>query len=168
MSGHGRNPSFLAIFAQTENPRSEKTTSAIALTARSSEWTQQSPSRSMSNFSVMHALLTVTPFSALPLHVRCFTEHAFSLAHSCFDVNRQSVRVPQVLLDLGGVSGSTGQRRQSTTGVTSREGPIDVSDGDFRLRHWAKRKQLSEAPIACGLCPDAVDHTVSESALNQS
>jgi hypothetical protein len=61
----------------------------------------------------------------------------------------------ETLLDLGGVSGSTGHRRSSTLGVTSREGPIDVHDLEFRQSPavWDKWKEIQLKGAAnCLIC----------------
>ncbi|WWC62129.1 uncharacterized protein I303_104720 [Kwoniella dejecticola CBS 10117] len=71
------------------------------------------------------------------------------------------------VLDLGGVSGTTGLRRESTQGVRSKEGPIDVSDTDFRHSEsvwgkWKKAEQRLAAghAIACEQCSQAIDCTI--------
>ena len=75
--------------------------------------------------------------------------------------------VMTTILDLGGVSGNTGLRRQSTQGVTGREGPIDVQDGDFRrgARVWERWKTLEvglyRQRISCTICHQVIDTTVS-------
>lgn len=115
----------------------------------------------------MHALICSPPFSAFPLQIRCFTEHAHSIldglppTHLDHDVG--------VILDLGGVSGSTGHRRQSTSGATSREGPIDVQDSDFRGQvwdHWVAERETVER--ACSLCTEGVDPSVSPNHTSMS
>lgn len=108
----------------------------------------------------MHTLICSSPFSSLPLHVRCFTEHA----HSIFDALPPThlEHGVGVILDLGGVSGSTGQRRESTSGALSREGPIDVQDSEFRGQawdHWVAIRETVER--ACSICKEYVDPTVS-------
>ena len=65
-----------------------------------------------------------------------------------------------MILDLGGVSGSTGRRRDSTVGATSQSGPIDVSDNPFRSDHWKKWSTIRERNLRCGLCDDTLDPLV--------
>jgi len=104
----------------------------------------------------MLALISVPPFSRLPLHIRCFTEYA----HAVLVASPQPPTDVSVLLDLGGVSGSTGRRRDSTMGTTSQSGPIDVSDSAFRSDHWKKWTTIRETSVCCGLCDDTLDPTV--------
>ena len=72
-----------------------------------------------------------------------------------------------MILDLGGVSGKNGLRRQSTQGVTSRLGPIDVQDESFRRgpRVWEKWKTLestlTHTSLFCAICRDALSTDVS-------
>lgn len=116
---------------------------------------------------VMHALLSRPPFSALPLHVRCFTRQA----HTVLVALRfpPATRPVSVILDLGGVSGSTGQRRSSTPGVTSLAGPIDVTDTDFRLRVWEKCRQAHRGvQVECSVCGNEIDTSVSRLKLHST
>jgi hypothetical protein len=106
--------------------------------------------------SVMLALISVPPFSKLPLHIRCFTEYA----HAIMMASPAPPRDVSMILDLGGVSGSTGRRRDSTMGATSQSGPIDVSDNAFRSAHWNKWSTIRETNLCCGLCDDALDPLV--------
>jgi len=106
--------------------------------------------------SVMLALISVPPFSRLPLHIRCFTEYAYAILVA----SPQPPTDVSVLLDLGGVSGSTGRRRDSTMGATSQSGPIDVSDRVFRSEHWNKWTTIRETGVCCGLCDHTLDPTV--------
>ncbi|ODN81961.1 hypothetical protein L202_02297 [Cryptococcus amylolentus CBS 6039] len=135
---------------------------------------------------VAYALLALPPFSGLPLHIRFFvTEakdmyesiHRTVLAHEPPPKTRKKPvnplhLIPQAvnpsvttLLDLGGVSGATGKRRQSTRGVQSRDGPIDVKDTEFRQgwRVWGKweevreRIALDEDVARCCRCEKMVD-----------
>lgn len=73
-----------------------------------------------------------------------------------------------VILDLGGVSGTSGQRRESTKGVLSLEGPIDVKDAEFRQGYgvWGKwleiRKRIvSGQNLCCHLCREGITFNVS-------
>ena len=144
---------------------------------------------------VSHALLALPPFSRLPLHLRFFTVESQSyfnqlirgpLAPSQSSLKRpiKKVQVPVValpplsptvsyILDLGGVAGDTGLRRHSTQGVTEREGPIDVSDEDFRRGPgvWKKWKMLedgaSDALAECDICGASLDITVRGYLLHQ-
>jgi structure-specific endonuclease subunit SLX1 len=109
---------------------------------------------------VMHTLLCSPPFSSLPLHVRCFTEHAYAILDTLPPTHLE--HNVGVILDLGGVSGSTGQRRQSTSGATARHGPIDVQDSDFRGEawdHWVAIRETVE-PV-CSICSGHFNPTVS-------
>ncbi|WVQ80842.1 hypothetical protein IAT38_002949 [Cryptococcus sp. DSM 104549] len=102
---------------------------------------------------VAYALLSLPPFARLPLHIRFFVPEALEIFNGIHQnalspdptpvpaskraaaaVTLPSVISPTVskTLDLGGVSGLTGKRRESTKGVNGREGPIDVQDKDFR------------------------------------
>ena len=104
----------------------------------------------------MLALISIPPFARLPLHIRCFTEYAYAILMA-------SPSPPgdvSVILDLGGVSGSTGRRRESTMGATSQSGPIDVSDNTFRSGHWNKWSTIREKNLRCGLCDDPLDPSV--------
>jgi structure-specific endonuclease subunit SLX1 len=106
--------------------------------------------------SVMLALISVPPFSRLPLHIRCFTEYAYAILMA----SPSPLGDVSVILDLGGVSGSTGRRRESTMGATSQSGPIDVSDNAFRSGHWNKWSTIRETNLCCGLCDDTLDPSV--------
>ncbi|ODN94165.1 hypothetical protein L198_05016 [Cryptococcus wingfieldii CBS 7118] len=135
---------------------------------------------------VAYALLALPPFSRLPLHIRFFvTEakdmyesiHHTVLAHEPLPKTRKKPvnplhLIPQAvnpsvttMLDLGGVSGATGKRRESTRGVQSRDGPIDVKDTEFRQgrRVWGKweevreRIALDEDVARCCRCEKMVD-----------
>lgn len=66
-----------------------------------------------------------------------------------------------VILDLGGVTGSTGRRRESTLGTTSQGGPIDVNDSAFRSDHWDKWITIRETDLECGVCGHTLDASVS-------
>ncbi|OCF74472.1 hypothetical protein I204_04847 [Kwoniella mangroviensis CBS 8886] len=135
--------------------------------------------------AVAHALLSRPPFNRLPLHLRFFVPEVHDLFHNLeqndsrpVSSRRTKKRVTQdwsplplpvtltSIIDLGGVSGSTGARRHSTQGVQSREGPIDVNDVDFRQgeRVWGKWKAIEirikqEGHIRCEQCDGEVDHT---------
>jgi hypothetical protein len=100
---------------------------------------------------VMLALVSAPPFSQFPLHIRCFTEYAHAFLTA-------SPSPHDVILDLGGVSGSTG--RESTLGATSR--PIDVSDNEFRSTHWDKWCEIRESQLECGVCRAKVDPSVCD------
>jgi hypothetical protein len=104
----------------------------------------------------MLALISVPPFSRLPLRIRCFTEYA----HAILIASPPPPKDVSVILDLGGVSGSTGRRRESTLGATSQSGPIDVSDNAFRSGHWNKWCTIRETNLSCGLCADTLDPLV--------
>lgn len=104
----------------------------------------------------MLALISVPPFSKLPLHIRCFTEYA----HTILLASPPPPEDVSVIIDLGGVSGSTGRRRDSTMGATSQSEPIDVSDSAFRSEHWNKWTSIRETGVCCGLCDDTLDPTV--------
>lgn len=104
----------------------------------------------------MLALISAPPFSKLPLHIRCFTEYAHEILLAAAPLPRDVT----VILDLGGVSGSTGRRRESTLGATSQSGPIDVSDSAFRSNHWEKWIVIREAELNCGICNAALDSSV--------
>ena len=134
-------------------------------------------------------MLALPPFSRLPLHLRFFTAESQShfnqqvrgpLApfHSSLKRPIEKTQVPVValpslsptvsyVLDLGGVAGDAGSRRQSTRGVTEREGPIDVNDEDFRRGPgvWKKWKMFekggSDADAQCDICGSSLDITVS-------
>ncbi|KAK6909929.1 hypothetical protein I203_103955 [Kwoniella mangroviensis CBS 8507] len=136
--------------------------------------------------AVAHALLSRPPFNRLPLHLRFFVPEVHDLFHNLeqndsrpVSSRRTKKRVTQdwsplplpvtltSIIDLGGVSGSTGARRHSTQGVQSREGPIDVNDVDFRQgeRVWGKWKAIEirikqEGHIRCEQCDGEVDHTL--------
>ena len=101
----------------------------------------------------MLALISTAPFSRLPLHIRCFTEYA----HAFLVASPSPHTDVSVILDLGGVAGSTGRRRESTLGATSQSGPIDVSDHEFRSSHWGKWCEIRETHLACGICEKKVD-----------
>lgn len=105
---------------------------------------------------MMLALISTAPFSRLPLHIRCFTEYA----HAFLVASPSPHTDVSVILDLGGVAGSTGRRRESTLGATSQSGPIDVSDHEFRSSHWGKWCEIREAHLTCGLCEKKVDPSV--------
>jgi len=134
---------------------------------------------------VAYALLCLPPFSRLPLHLRFFTADVHDLFQQLSPNNLHHpnklvprkgstvmVKLPSlspmvtVILDLGGVSGKTGLRRQSTQGVTGRDEPIDVQDEDFRFgsRVWAKWKNLEEttrqSALFCIICHQAIETTV--------
>jgi len=67
------------------------------------------------------------------------------------------------LLDLGGVSGSTGLRRNSTLGVMAQNGPIDVTDLAFRrgIEVWDKWKTIEdEGSATCASCKEPIDISV--------
>lgn len=108
----------------------------------------------------MHTLLCSPPFSKLPLHVRCFTNHALAIFDALSPTHlRHEVGV---ILDLGGVSGSTGQRRSSTSGVTSQSGPIDVQDSTYRSQvwdHWTSMRETVQP--TCSICHKHVNLSVS-------
>jgi hypothetical protein len=106
----------------------------------------------------MLALLSGPPFSRLPLHIRCFTEYA----HAILMASPQPAQDVSLILDLGGVSGSTGRRRESTLGATSQSGPIDVTDSTFRSGHWEKWAAIRKAEIRCEVCDDALDPSVRQ------
>ena len=159
LNGHGRSQSYHGISVGTGKHCSAKTTSEIGWTERSSEWDPlDKPFLTVDR--VMHTLICSLPFAILPLHIRCFTEYAHSILdalpprHLEYDV--------KVILDLGGVSGSTGRRRQSTSGATSQDGPIDVLDSDFRGQVWSHWVAVRETiGRACSICTEHLDITVS-------
>ncbi len=78
-----------------------------------------------------------------------------------------------VTLDLGGVDGKTLRRRESTKGVISRVGPIEVEDEMFRGEVWRKwagdeegmgmRDALAndEKARRCEVCKEEIDVDVS-------
>ncbi|KAK4688284.1 structure-specific endonuclease subunit SLX1, partial [Tremellales sp. Uapishka_1] len=133
--------------------------------------------------AVAHALLCLPPFSRLPLHLRFFTQFAESFfdqlvsppSPSPSHLKRKTkpastIEYPPLpegvtrLLDLGGVAGATGLRRESTVGVTSQHGPIDVQDSAFRCgeRVWLKWKSLQRRledgdQVVCRICCGIVD-----------
>lgn len=111
----------------------------------------------------MLALLDRPPFSILPLRLRFFTEYSYSVYNALPPVLLD--RELDCILDLGGVSGATGHRRQSTRGVTSQAGPIDVTDSDFRAPAWDKwARHRDQLDPKCLICYRAVDMTVSNPA----
>jgi len=111
----------------------------------------------------MLALLSAPLFSKLPLHIRCFTEYAH-------DILLAGPRPPPdvtTVLDLGGVSGSTGLRRESTVGATGQSGPIDVSDSAFRSPHWNKWVNIRGDGLHCGVCHDKLEPSVRFTPSNE-
>jgi hypothetical protein len=143
LNGHGRNQNFRDICGDC----SKRITSEITSSGRSSMLSIQS----MLTSRVMLALVSAPPFSQFPLHIRCFTEYAHAFLTA-------SPSPHDVILDLGGVSGSTG--RESTPGATSR--PIDVSDHEFRSTHWDKWCEIRESQLECGVCRAKVDQLVRD------
>nr|XP_018262816.1 uncharacterized protein I303_04300 [Kwoniella dejecticola CBS 10117]OBR84974.1 hypothetical protein I303_04300 [Kwoniella dejecticola CBS 10117] len=133
--------------------------------------------------AVAHALLTTPPFNRLPLHLRFFVQEVHEMFQAIDRTDSRPGRRTKKptnqgwnplpldqnitsVLDLGGVSGTTGLRRESTQGVRSKEGPIDVSDTDFRHSEsvwgkWKKAEQRLAAghAIACEQCSQAIDCT---------
>jgi len=124
-------------------------------------------------------LISVPPFSRLPLHLRFYNDQAQSI----FDRHRERTTLelgnkrnpcpfplqpvpPDVttILDLGGVSGQTGLRTPDTPGVTTIDGPIDINDTEFRTseRVWGKWQQLScdDEPYQCDICQTDIDKRV--------
>ncbi|WWC70140.1 uncharacterized protein I206_104087 [Kwoniella pini CBS 10737] len=137
--------------------------------------------------AVAHALLTTSPFNRLPLHLRFFVQEVHDMFQnlevrdSCPGSSKRTKKttnhawtplpLPETvtsILDLGGVSGSTGLRRQSTQGVQSVDGPIDVNDTAFRQGQsvWGKwkimeQKNLETQGLKCDECHEKVDHSTS-------
>lgn len=123
-------------------------------------------------YSVACALLSLPPFSGLPLHLRFFVGDVFDIFERVQDEQHLAGTTVRALpknvtkiLDLGGVSGSTGQRRESTQGVQSKHGAIDVQDTHFRQGPgvWGKWKEIE--PITadfqpCQLCQRSLDMRV--------
>jgi structure-specific endonuclease subunit SLX1 len=109
----------------------------------------------LAHLSVAHALLRLPPFQAYPLHIRFFNVETQAMFQKLPIITSVTT-----ILDLGGVSGGTGNRRSSTKGVTSQEGPIDVQDVEFRRgsRVWDKWKALERQGSAnCGVCAESID-----------
>ncbi|EIW70449.1 hypothetical protein TREMEDRAFT_73470, partial [Tremella mesenterica DSM 1558] len=107
---------------------------------------------------VAHSLLNASPFCRLPLHIRFFNKDSLVtyLALRSAEPSSSASDV-SVILDLGGVSGSTNKRHHDTPGVTSLGGPIDVTDDHFRLgsRVWQKWQKIGigiSSGWSCGLC----------------
>ena len=70
------------------------------------------------------------------------------------------------ILDLGGVSGAMGSRRRSTTGVTSLDGPIDVTDADFRQGEgvwgkWIRLRGMIGPSTPCAVCDAPLAYKVT-------
>ncbi|KIR51021.1 structure-specific endonuclease subunit SLX1 [Cryptococcus gattii Ru294] len=134
---------------------------------------------------VAYALLSLPPFNRLPLHVRFFNHETHDIWQSIHEqaglsaVRRGKSRAKPVnplhllsqtvapavtiILDLGGVSGTSGERRESTKGVLSREGPIDVKDAEFRQGYgvWRKWLEISKRIVSgqnlcCHLCQEGI------------
>lgn len=79
-----------------------------------------------------------------------------------------------IILDLGGVSGTSGERRESTKGVLSREGPIDVKDAEFRQGYgvWRKWLEISKRIVSgqnlcCHLCQEGITFNVNSYVLRK-
>jgi structure-specific endonuclease subunit SLX1 len=130
----------------------------------------------------MRSLLTVPPFHRYPLHVRFFTAEAQDIFNALEyppapkPRARKKVAVPPppplpdsftMTLDLGGVSGQTGDRRESTSGVTALHGPIDVKDREFRGLVWDKWGEWKVEALdrglssSCEICKQQIDTSVS-------
>lgn len=125
-------------------------------------------------------LLSVPPFSQLPLHLRFYNDQAQTIytkhrERTTLELGNKRKPCPiplrpvppdvTTILDLGGVSGQTGLRTPDTPGVTAIDGPIDVNDADFRTsdRVWGKWQQLSfdDQPCRCAICQSDIDRDVS-------
>ena len=119
--------------------------------------------------SVLKTLLSVPPYRYLRLHLRVFTKDALSL---CIPVKQphppaqgllRHALLPEgasVIFDLGGVLGTTGERSLDVTGVSSQNGPIDVSDSTFRAGPgvWSKWLGVRErSSTCCMMCQEAID-----------
>lgn len=101
------------------------------------------------------------PFCWLPLHLRFFTEDVrtlFEAATGTSEITGLSLQpVPPTVttvVDLGGVLGRTGHRGADVQGVTSRDGPIDVTDASFRDAAW--RNWRGEEHV-CAICANNVE-----------
>jgi structure-specific endonuclease subunit SLX1 len=117
----------------------------------------------------VRVLLSVPPFSNLPLHVRFFNEVTQDAFHACRStlemvVNKQGIPlrpVPEAvtsILDLGGVLGTTGQRESHTPGVTALNGPIDVKDMALRENVWQRWTAMRSS--VCSICDNVIDTEV--------
>lgn len=85
-----------------------------------------------------------------------------------------------VTLDLGGVDGRTQRRRESTRGVVSRVGPIEVEDEAFRgnvWRKWAGEEDRigmrdilagNQESRKCAICKGEIDIDVSSLTRHRS
>lgn len=163
---------------------SRRTPGEIGSSGRFGEVSVQGPSKLI--LSVAYTLLSSAPFCRLPLHLRFFMSDAHAIFISLIPLDRGEPRqktrpsaktstgpllalssMVTTVLDLGGVSGKTGIRRESVQGVTERDGPIDVEDGDFRggPRVWKKWKLLQvraeDSSLSCALCHEPLDEVVS-------
>ena len=125
------------------------------------------------DLSVARVLLSVPPFSNLPLHVRFFNADAQEIFQSCQSMAKLVIGTPlpsipettTYVLDLGGVLGSAGQRDIDTPGVTSTDGPIDVKDAALTHRVWRQWTDLSSA--SCAMCTDVINTEVRSAASRQ-
>lgn len=130
----------------------------------------------------MRTLLSVPPFQRYPLHVRFFTPEAQDIFNALDESaapkprakKKSAMPLPPPLsesftttLDLGGVSGQSGNRCENTSGVTVLHGPIDVKDREFRALAWDKWGEWKvenldrRLPVSCAVCKEQVDTSVS-------
>jgi structure-specific endonuclease subunit SLX1 len=107
----------------------------------------------------MIELLSVPPFSRLPLHIRCFTVYAHEL------LQRQSLAaLPKsvtIKLGLAGVAGTARQDSSNSAYDTDRTGPLDVQDTEFRSRQWSKWCERGDGEGHCLICGKSVVVKVS-------
>jgi hypothetical protein len=90
------------------------------------------------------------------LHSRFFDECALEIFQGISIAISPAVTV---ILDLGGVAGTTGLRQNGMPGVTD-SGPIDVHDTAFREASWVQWQHQDDP---CSLCMQEVSTKVSTS-----
>jgi hypothetical protein len=106
----------------------------------------------------MIALLSVHPFSKLPLRIQCFTQYAHDLLEAS---PRHSLpSTVTVTLDLAGVAGTARRTSDGGADASNQKGPIDVQDSEFRLGQWEKWRRMRAEQIDCQVCDKIVNVNV--------